>query len=256
MPDSFTHEFVGGAALALIAKVNGQGAGMMARVDAMPNAEMREKLRFWVMRGWVESADRDAAVGWAQSLPDENERATWIAKTIEQGGEDSARWGMERIGLIENPDRRAEAAHNVLWPWLLNQPQQAFAMLERHAADWPPDLFRDAGDALTRHDATKAAEAVHRLPEGEARTEFVEGMLTGSLQSTDVAAILPALSLVPQEELIGRTSQFLSRLTKQDPHAAAKWITSLPQGSPLREHGAAAFKSETGKFPSVYLQNR
>jgi hypothetical protein len=126
--------------------------------------------------------------------------------------------------------------------------------LEKQVGVWSPGMFRDAGDALTRHDAATALATAKRLPDGEAREEFIQGMLTGSRYS-DATAMLPALSMMSEEALIhhGGLSSFTEVLSKQNPRAAAEWITSLPQDSKVRTWADSTFKATTGASSTEFL---
>lgn len=252
--DSMDREFLGGEALATIAADQTKSAAVMARVDAMTDANWRQKMRYWVARAWVQTTYPPAAMEWAAKLPDESERTEWIAKTVELTGEHNPLSGLSQLHRIETSARLAEVAHNILWPWLLAQPQEAFSELEKHTADWPIDLFRDAGDALTRHDSAKALEAARRLPEGPVREEFVQGMLSG-VSYSDATAIIPALGMISEDKLLhhGGLGNFTGDLTKQNPAAAAKWITSLSPLSDTRKYADSQFESITGRAAADYL---
>lgn len=246
--DAMDRQFLLGEALETIAGDESKCPALMIRVDAMTDHAWRDQMRYWLLRGWVQHPRPNAAVDWAEALPDEAERTEWVGKAVQMTGEhNSPGTALKQLDRIENPDRRAEVAHNVLWSWLLAQPREAYAELEQHTTDWPEDLFRDAGDALTRHDAAYAVEAALRLPEGRFRERFVRGMLTGLTYSQDPAALLPAVRLLNPDELVhtGGLSQFVGALTKRNPRAAAEWIATLPPGSDARKWADSTFQSNS-----------
>ncbi len=254
--DTFDRNFLGGEALASLAADPAKSPGIMARVDAMTDEAWKKELRYWVLRAWVQTSRPPAAMDWAQGLADEGERAEWLGKAVEMAGTQNPVSGLDNLKRIENPDRRAEVAHNILWPWLLAQPQEAFAALKKQAEELPANLFRDAGDAMTRHDSAKAVEALQQLAEGEPKKEFIEGMFTGVAYS-EAAPLLPVLAAIPAEELTRHSGfgHFTDMLSKQNPRAAAEWITSLPADSDTRKYAASHFKGVVGSFPSVYLNS-
>ncbi len=245
-------QFVGGGALAKVVIYQMKGAEVMKRVEAMSDKNLVETLRYWVVRAWAYQ-NADASIQWATSLPEEAQRNEWVAKTLELVGDTDARKAMQHLEKVEMPDKRGEVAHNILWPHLLQKPKETFNLLKRHTTDWPEDLFRDAGDALSRHDLAHATESALALPEGPARQEFVKGMLTGSAYSDDVAAALPALALVPLDDLIGHLNQFINRLLSQNPKAAVQWIDGMPSGSFLRESSTAEFQGRFQQTPAQFL---
>ncbi|MES2705912.1 MAG: sigma-70 family RNA polymerase sigma factor [Verrucomicrobiota bacterium] len=255
----FDREFLGGEALAGIAADPAKFDGVMTRLESMKekDEEWREKLRYWVLR----AAPPRQGVQWALGLKDEKARALWLPKAVELAGAREPEYGLRQLGHIENTQRRAEAGHNILWPWLLardarghRSPPDLVDRLPEQFGVWPPTLFRDTGDALTRQDAATALATLHRLPQGPERGEFIQGMLTGTAYS-DAAAILPALSLLPEQELIrnGGLSSFTQVLSRQNPRAAAEWITSLPTESPVRAWAEPHFRKIAGSGAAEYL---
>lgn len=255
--DPMHREFLGGEALGSLVTNAQSGAAMIARADAVQDKKWRESLRYWVVRAWTRTELTSAAVDWAAGLPDETERAEWLGKTIELAGEALPQSGLAQVQRIENPAQRAEVTHNILWPWLLNEPDKAFAELQKHTADWDPDHFRFAGDALTRHDAANALAAAKRLPEGEVRDHFIHGMMTGVLYNNDAATMLPALGMISDDYLHahGGLNSYVEILTKQNPRAAAEWLASLPAESQTRRFGESQFKSQTGRDAAAWLNS-
>ena len=253
--DSMHREFLGGEALASLVTNAQSGAAMIARADAVQDKAWRDKLRYWVVRAWTRTELTSAAVDWAAGLSDETERTEWLGKTVELAGEALPLNGLAHVHRIENSERRTEVTHNILWPWLLNEPDKAFAEMERHTADWDPDHFRFAGDALTRHDAANALAAARRLPEGEVRDNFINGMMTGVLYNNDAATMLPALGMISEDHLHshGGLNSYVEILTKQNPRAAAEWLVSLPADSQTRRFGESQFKAQTGHEAAPWL---
>ncbi|MGI8602577.1 MAG: hypothetical protein ACR2OZ_06210 [Verrucomicrobiales bacterium] len=259
--DPMDREFLGGEALAAIIAIQGNGTAMMTRVDAMTDHAWRDKLRFWVLRSWVKSDAPATVMDWALKLPDDAERPERIAKTVEQLGAYHPDDCFDYIRHIENSDRRAEVAHNIFWPYVLNRPDSLWKSspdpvqeLAKHTEDWPEVIFRDAGDALTRHNSARALEKAQTLPEGKARDEFIQGMLTG-VSYGDAAAMLPALSMISEEKLIhhGGLGNFTGVFAKQNPRAAAEWITSLPQTSKTATWADSHFQGVTGRSVADFL---
>ena len=159
--------------------------------------------------------------------------------------------------------RRAEVAHNIIWPYLLARdpsttcsPPDFVQTLHTHTEDYPLGLFRDAGDALTRHGAEWAMAKLNEFSPGPARDEFIQGMLR-SVSWTEARALLPAVAMLDGEALIrhGGMSQFTDVLTKQDPRAAAEWITSLPAGSDARKWGDSHFQAIIKRSAADYLNS-
>ena len=77
-----------------------------------------------------------------------------------------------------------------------------------------------------------------------------------SVAGTDAKALLPAVAMLSEEQLIrhGGLSQFTDVLTKQDPRAAAEWITSLPVDSTARKWAGSHFQSATGRSADEFLK--
>ena len=246
--DSMNREFLGGEALASLVTDAQSGVAMIGRADAVQDKAWRDKLRYWVVRAWTRTELTSAAVDWAAGLSDETERTEWLGKTVELAGEASPLNGLAQVHRIDNAERRKEVTHNILWPWLLNEPDKDFAEMERHTADWDPDHFRFAGDALTRHDAANALAAARRLPEGGVRDNFINGMMTGVLYNNDSAAMLPALGMISEDYLYsqGGLVSYVEILTKQNPHAAAEWLVSLPEDSQTRRLGESQVEANAG----------
>jgi RNA polymerase sigma factor (sigma-70 family) len=254
--DPFDREFLGGGALACIVDDSKKFAPVMARLDAMTDTAWRDKLRYWVAR-----ANTRPAVEWAMGLPEGDERVNWVPRTIELAGANEPEYALRLLGNIENSQRRAEVGHNVLWPWLLQRPvgghrspPDMIDTLENQVGTWSTGMFRDAGDALTRHDPATALATAKRLPEGESRDEFLQGMLIG-VHYNEARAVLPALSMLSEEALIrhGGLGNFTEIFSKQDPRAAAEWISSLPDNSKVRTWADSAFKGTTGRTSDEFL---
>ena len=257
--DPMNRNFLGGEALATIVAFQNNGAAMMARVDAMKDETWRKELRYWVLRSWATHDAPNTVMQWALSLPHDSERDERIAQTVEQIGEvrpDTVHY----IQHIENAARRADVAHNIIWPYLLardpsttSSPPDFVQTLHTHTEDYPFDLFRDAGEALTRHGAKWAMAKLNEFSPGPARDEFIQGMLR-SVDCTEAKALLPAVAMLDGEALIryGGMSQFTDVLTKQDPRAAAEWITSLPAGSDARKWGDSHFQANIKRSAADY----
>ncbi|MDB6134704.1 MAG: hypothetical protein JWM59_2947 [Verrucomicrobiales bacterium] len=254
--DPFDREFIGGEALAGIAADPSKFFTVMERVESMSDHAWRNKLKYWVVR-----ASPRAGLEWALALSDEAERGQWVPQALELAGAREPEFALQRMGDIENTARRAEAAHNILWPWLLERdarahrhPPDMVDVLETQVGSWPPTLFRDCGDALTRHDAATALATVNRLPDGPERREFVQGMLTAASFS-DAAALLPALGLLSDEDLIrrGGLSHYTGVLVRQNPQAAAEWLHSLPEDSQVHQFAEPHFTEVTGTTAAAYL---
>jgi len=239
--------------------IKNNGAAMMTRVDAMTDKAWRKELRFWVQRAWA-AHNAPTLMEWVLHLPGDDERDERIASAVEQIGETRPD-AISYLKHIENTARRAEVAHNIIWPYLLardpsttSSPPDFVQTLHLHTGDYPLDLFRDAGDALTRHGAKWAMEKLNEFSPGPARDEFIQGMLR-SVEGTEAKALLPAVALLDGDALIrhGGMSQFTDVLTRQDPRAAAEWISSLPAGSDVRKFGEAHFEAITQHSAAHYL---
>jgi RNA polymerase sigma factor (sigma-70 family) len=261
-PDAMDRNFLGGEALATNVAFQNSGKAMMARADAVPDAAWRRELRYWVMREWVKSNPHTEIMEWAHSQPQE-EREEIIAWSVEMLGAHRPDVAEIYFKSIENPDRRAEAMHNVLWPCLLARdpgsvvsPPEFVDNLYERTESYPPDIFRDAGDAITRHGAHHALARLQKFPEGAARDEFIQGMLR-SVAYTEAKALLPAVAMLSDEQLVrhGGLSQFTKVFTQQDPRAAAEWITSLPADSTARKWAGSHFQGATGRSADEFLNS-
>ena len=261
--DSMNRNFLGGEALATIVAFKHNGAAMMARVDAMKDQAWRKELRFWVLRAFAAHDEPNTVLQWALHLPQDGARDECIAGAVEEIGRHDTRCGVIFMQHIENTARRAEVAHNIIWPYLLARdpsttcsPPDFVQTLHTHTEDYPLGLFRDAGDALTRHGAEWAMAKLNEFSPGPARDEFIQGMLR-SVSWTEARALLPAVAMLDGEALIrhGGMSQFTDVLTKQDPRAAAEWITSLPAGSDVRKWGDSHFQAITKQNAADYLNS-
>ena len=259
--DAMEREFLGGEALATQVEMGRNGADVMARADAVTDAAWRKALRYWVMRAWAMHGAPRTILEWALALPESPEREERIARTIEQLGEAHPD-AFPFVAHLGNPARRAEVAHNILWPYLLARnptyhvsPPDFVDDMANLTTAYPPDLFRDPGDALARHGTQHAMAKLAELPPGEARDEFVRGMLR-SASFGEAREMLPALPLLAPEALVrsGELSHFTRTLTTQDPRAAAEWIASLPAESTLRQWTEAQFQSVAGKSTADFLQ--
>ena len=260
--DPMNRNFLGGEALATIVAFQNNGGAMMARVDAMKDEAWRKELRYWVLRSWAAHDAPNTVMQWALHLPQDSERDERIARAVEQIGEvrpDCVHY----IQHIENAARREEVAHNIVWPYLLARdpsttcsPPDFVQTLHTHTEDYPLGLFRDTGEALTRHGAKWAMAKLNEFSPGPARDEFIQGMLR-SVNCTEAKALLPAVALLDGEAFIrhGSMSQFTDVFTKQDPRAAAEWIISLPAGSDARKWGDSHFQAILKRRAADYLNS-
>ncbi len=259
---SLDRQFLGGEALATQVEMARDGATVMARADAVQDADWRKNLRYWAMRAWTRHGSPDSILKWALALPESPEREERIAETIEQIGEERPD-ALPYVQHIENPARRDEVAHNILWPYLLARnpsyrvsPPDFVDDMANLTTRYSPDLFRDAGDAIARHGAHHAVAKLAQLPAGEARDEFIKGMLR-SVDYGEAKLMLPAVAMLGDDALLhsGMLSHFTDALTKQDPRAAAEWIASLPEKSVIHKWAGSHFQAIAGKSAAAFLKS-
>lgn len=201
-------------AIAHIIHYRGNGAEMFAEARALEAAGYGGGLASDVLRAWGRNAAPADVVTAIESLPERAMRERFLAEAVAAIGIESPGSAFYYLDKITDPDRRAEVAHRVFWPYALTRtpdiyrsPPDPVQALENHVGHWPIIVFSDAGNALTRHKASAALDKARKIPPGAERDAFVRGMVDGAAFTDDPESVRSAIELAgePQRgELLAR----------------------------------------------------
>lgn len=183
------------------------GTEWFERFGAINDAELRGIMQQAALESWTRRTAPADAMKWARAVEDEEQRATRIEDTLLAMGRNAPSMSLYYIEEIEDPQRRAEIAHEVFWPFALTRtpgrwtsPPDPVQSLETRSEEWPIIVFRDAGNALTRHSTNSALDKARKIPAGPARDAFVLGIMEALPFSDNVDAVRPALDLVSEAQ--------------------------------------------------------
>ena len=254
-------EKLGGEALETVMAFTKDCAAVMARVDAMPESPWRNQMRSRALRAWASREGPNTLITWAKTLPADRERNQRMADVVEQISVTEPSAALGYLRYIEDPVLRVESGQRIVREYVLARDPTTtrsppdFVQDMRNLTDrYPPELYRETGAGLVRHGAKWAMEKMRELPAGTARDEFIQGMLENVIPS-DTKSILPALAVISEEALMnsGSAGRFTQTLIRQDPRAAAEWIGSLPEDSPVRNWANGKFGAVTGRSAAEFL---
>jgi len=209
--------------------------------------EVRNHLFHYIAMEWVKKAP-EATLSWALTMPEEDTRMKLAGNVLEYAARKEPAKALTLLDRLENSSARGETGWNILWPWALRAPEQAFAEMTKNGGAWPDRLAYGLGDAMARYDATRASEAARDMPEGPKRDQFVQGVLIG-VAYTDPGAAVGVMDLISDEELTshGGLNSFIGAWARKDAPAAAQWIAGLPDdASHKKDFAASHFQTETG----------
>lgn len=184
-----------------------RGPEWFERFEAITDSELRGIMQQAVLEAWTKGTAPADAMKWARAAEDKEQRATRIEDTLLAMGRNAPSMSLYYIEEIEDPQRRAEIAHEVFWPFALTRtpgrwtsPPDPVQSLETRSEEWPVIVFRDAGNALTRHSTSSALDKARKIPPGPARDAFVLGIMEALPFSDNVDAVRPALDLVSEAQ--------------------------------------------------------
>lgn len=210
--------------------------------------DIRKPVALAVASAWG-AKDPEAALSWAQTMPEECDPIKLAAVVLEWAGNDNPARALALLEKLENESTRAETGWNILGPWAMRAPDEAFAEMMKNGGAWPGRLAHELGSAMAGQDAARAAEAARSMPPGPKRDEFVQGVLIG-VAYTDPGAAVGVMELISDKELTshGGLNTFIGAWARKDAPAAARWIASLPDdASHNKESAASHFQTEAGR---------
>ena len=139
------------------------------------------------------------------AMPAGPQRDKWVAEAIAAMGVGRPSSALSYLDKITDPERRAEIAHQVFWPYALTRtpdiwrsPPDPVQNLENKVGSYPIIVFSDAGNALTRHRASAALDKARKIAAGPERDAFVRGMVDAAVFTDDMKSIESAIELASE----------------------------------------------------------
>ncbi len=190
--------------------------------------DTRSTVAYSLARELVETS-HDAAIAWAEALPNGEVKENAYANILLQWSEDDP-LGAASCGLkIENKSMRQRSLSSALGNWAQNDAIEAMTWAVKNLA--PEDQDSIIPGALlqnwTRHDAEGAAEWVTSLPEGKLREQSMPALVS-SWANRDLVAAGEWLKQLPKgRERDLAAERYAGKVYHTDPEAALAWAESI-----------------------------
>lgn len=209
---------------------------------AQPNSKLLQNQFAAVAQQWA-AQDRDAAMAWASSLQDKNQRDKVLTGIHSQWTSTDPASAAQHLATVSDPDQRQQLLSGIASSWASQDPQAAEAWLGNLS---PDERFSAAGSAISSLQSQHpqfAAQLYDRLTTEAGNDEKKMGAINH--YADDIASNWAVHS--PQDaaewaagiaDEANRTDAFgdiASRWADFDPTGAALWIDSLPDGKPRDE---------------------